>query len=243
MKTIIIIFLFIFLAKLGMAQYTISIVKTDGSVPVEISTSLISQMVFYPACPGTPTVDYSGKTYNTAQIGDQCWLKENLDVGTRVDGDTYQIDNLIIEKYCYDNDPDNCDVYGGLYEWGEAVQYAGSPEGSQGICPEGWHLPTETDFNILSNTVENDGNALKAIGQGTGTGAGTNTSGFSVLLAGYCSGGLGLFSYFGDSGIIWSSTPVGSTNAMSLFLNSSDATINYPSYIIDLGVSVRCIKD
>ncbi|HSL89900.1 MAG TPA: hypothetical protein VK870_11395 [Ignavibacteriaceae bacterium] len=55
-------------------------------------------------CPGTPTVTYAGKTYNTVQIGNQCWLKENLDVGNMIIGSLNQFDNGIIEKYCYNND-------------------------------------------------------------------------------------------------------------------------------------------
>lgn len=67
-------------------------------------------------CPGTPTVSYGGKTYNTVQIDSQCWLKENLDVGTRIDGDHNATNNSVIEKYCYDNDTANCTTYGGLYQ-------------------------------------------------------------------------------------------------------------------------------
>ena len=66
-------------------------------------------------CPGIPTVTYSNKTYNTVQIGSQCWLKENLDVGTRINGSLQQTNNSVIEKYCYNDDPNNCTTYGGLY--------------------------------------------------------------------------------------------------------------------------------
>jgi hypothetical protein len=70
----------------------------------------------------TPTVTYAGKTYNTVQIGKQCWLKENLDVGTRINGSVNQTDNGTIEKYCYNDDPANCTTYGGLYTWNESMQ-------------------------------------------------------------------------------------------------------------------------
>ena len=56
--------------------------------------------------------------------------------------------------------------------------------GAQGICPDGWHIPTPAQFQTLKTAVNNDGNSLKAIGQGSGSGTGTNTSGFSALLAG-----------------------------------------------------------
>jgi uncharacterized protein (TIGR02145 family) len=146
-------------------------------------------------CPGIPTVDYAGKTYNTVAIGDQCWLKENLDVGNMIDSLQNQSDNSTIEKYCYRNNPANCTTYGGLYQWAEAVQYKNgatnttSPSPAftgniQGICPTGWHIPTYAEFQTLATTVNNDGNTLKAIGQ---DGTSTNTSGFSALFAGYLS--------------------------------------------------------
>jgi hypothetical protein len=55
-------------------------------------------------CVGIPTVEYEGKTFNTVQIGTQCWLKENLDIGTRINGDQNQTNNVVIEKYCYNDD-------------------------------------------------------------------------------------------------------------------------------------------
>ncbi|MCK7527278.1 MAG: fibrobacter succinogenes major paralogous domain-containing protein [Ignavibacteriales bacterium] len=58
---------------------------------------------------------------------------------------------------------------------------------AKGICPEGWHIPTLSELQILSNIVKVEVNALKAVGQGSGDGAGTNTSGFSALLVGFVS--------------------------------------------------------
>ena len=66
---------------------------------------------------------YAGKTYNTVQIGTQCWLRENLDVGTMVLGAQTKPTTSTIEKYCYNNNPVNCATYGGLYQWNEAMQY------------------------------------------------------------------------------------------------------------------------
>src|ERR1035437_1786144 len=68
-------------------------------------------------------VAYSGKIYSTIQIGTQCWLKENLDVGNMIHGIDTAKNNGIIEKYCYNDDPANCTTYGGLYQWNEAMQY------------------------------------------------------------------------------------------------------------------------
>ncbi len=203
-----------------------------------IKDSVITQNI---PCPGTPTVEYEGKTYNTVQIGNQCWLKENLDIGTMIQESDTLKDNGIIEKYCYENDTANCSMYGGLYQWWEVMQYT-TIEGTRGICPQGWHIPTYSEFQTLSTTVGGDGNALKAIGQGTGDGAGTNTSGFSALFSGLrLNGGdfysLGYYTYF------WSSTSNGAYMAVNLFLFSDDNVIYYTSASKLDGCSVRCLKD
>jgi uncharacterized protein (TIGR02145 family) len=67
-------------------------------------------------------------------VGDKCWLKENLNVGTMILSEQNQSDNGLIEKYCYGDLPANCETYGGLYQWREAMQYIATP-GTQGICP------------------------------------------------------------------------------------------------------------
>jgi len=75
-------------------------------------------------CIGIPTIIYEGKTYNSVQLGAQCWLKENLDVGIMILSNQNASDNGIIEKYCFNNDPNNCNIYGGLYKWNEAMAYS-----------------------------------------------------------------------------------------------------------------------
>ena len=193
------------------------------------------------ACIGTPTVTYLDKTYNTVQVGAQCWLKENLDVGTMIDGSVDQTNNGTIEKYCYNDDPANCMTYGGLYQWDEAMQYSTTP-GAQGICPPGWHIPTLAELETVKTSVGGDGNALKAIGQGTGSGAGTNTSGFSTLLAGYRYYD-GTFSNRGGSATVWSSTQYDAALAGGLYLNNGNAYVNLANYGKYYGFSVRCLQD
>jgi uncharacterized protein (TIGR02145 family) len=104
-------------------------------------------------CPGAPTVTYEGQVYNTIQVFSQCWMKENLNVGTMIQGDADMIDNEIIEKYCYGNIAENCDTFGGLYQWNEMMQYD-TLEGRQGICPPGWHIATDEDWKILEGAVD-----------------------------------------------------------------------------------------
>jgi len=177
------------------------------------------------------------------QIGSQCWLKENLDVGTQINddyGNNDQTDNGVIEKYCYDNDPANCDIYGGLYQWNEAMQYV-TTEGAQGICPNGWHIPSKTEYQTLINTVNSDGDALKEIGQGYQFGAGTNTSGFSALLAGIYVGG---FAYLGQGTSFWSSTWFSNYDEVYYNgLHDSNAVIETGITGKEQGMSIRCIKD
>lgn len=202
--------------------------------------SIILSSTMSQPCPGVPTVDWGGKTYNTVLVGDRCWLKENLDYGVRIDGSQPQTNTGTVEKYCYNDDPVNCDTYGGLYQWGEAMQYATGP---RGICPEGWHIPTamELDFD-LRNAVGGDGNALKRGDQGVEGGLGTNTSGFSALLGGFRTTAGG-FSAFGDNGNFWSSTQQGGTDADVMRLRSWDASLLTAPLSQQYGLSVRCIKD
>lgn len=195
------------------------------------------------SCTGVPTVTYQGKTYNTIQIGGQCWLKENLDVGVMIQGTQAQSKNETVEKYCYDNKKENCDTYGGLYQWNEAMAYSTTP-GTKGICPDGFHIPTTAEFETLkySSDVSNNSTTLKAIGQGTGSGAGTNTSDFSALLAGYRDNN-GSFYGLGGTTTFWSSTEYISLNAYTMYLYHNNNSVYMANGYMGSGVSVRCIKD
>jgi uncharacterized protein (TIGR02145 family) len=189
-------------------------------------------------CSGIPTILYSGKRYNTVQIGTQCFLKENLDVGTMIYGVDTAKNNGIIEKYCYNDSAANCSKYGGLYQLNEAMQYVTTP-GTKGICPTGWHIPTYVEFYTLGATLSNDGDALKAIGQGTGT----NSGGFSALLAGLRSGGLGDFGSLGSYAYFWSSTENLTSNALYMQLYGSGSNVSFSYDVAESGISVRCAKD
>jgi uncharacterized protein (TIGR02145 family) len=236
--------LFLLLAVLTINTYLFSqsmVVHNYGGLNDTYDVATVDSITFLPFQCGVNKVSYAGKIYNTVQIGTQCWLKENLDVGTQVNVSVDQTNNDTIEKYCYNDDPANCTTYGGLYQWDEAMQYVTTP-GTKGICPEGWHIPTNAEFQTLATTVSNNSNALKAVGQGTGGGAGTNTSGFSALLA----GNRHTFGYFlnlGNFTAFWSSTENGATGAsnMSLYYDDSSIYFGLPSRVD--GYSVRCAKD
>lgn len=196
-------------------------------------------------CPGTQTVTYASQVYNTVQIGSQCWLKENLNVGDMILVTQSQSYNNKIEKYCYNNDVANCTKYGGLYLWEEAMQYV-KTEKTQGICPTGWHIPSKAELHdTLNSFVKGWGNKLKREDQGLGVvGKGTNESNFSALLAGYRSpdyGGrsyhLGAYTYF------WSSTQKELDYFYFISLNYTNNAIDLSIYYTTSGFSIRCLKD
>jgi uncharacterized protein (TIGR02145 family) len=189
-------------------------------------------------CPGVDTVNYGGQTYYTVKIGSQCWLKQNLNVGIRINASADPTNNDTIEKYCYNNDPANCTAYGGLYQWNEAMQYV-AVSGTKGICPPRWHIPSASEFMSLGTKVNNDGNALKMIGQGTGT----NSSGFSALMAGSRNWD-GSFLSLNSYSDFWGSTKGGLGSVFFLELNSNGSDVGYyGSSTLNGGYSVRCLYD
>jgi uncharacterized protein (TIGR02145 family) len=96
-------------------------------------------------CPGVAQVEYAGEVYPTVQVGNQCWLAKNLNIGKRISHLENPKNNDTIEKFCVENIESNCDKYGGLYMWDEMMRYT-DEEGAQGICPDGWHIPTNDEF-------------------------------------------------------------------------------------------------
>ncbi len=108
---------------------------------------------------------YEEELYPSTKIGTQCWLAKNINVGKMINKDTAQSDNATIEKYCLDYNQANCDIYGGLYQWAETVQYKNgvsnisgnsSTQKNQGICPEGWHIPSNNEWSILEHYLASD---------------------------------------------------------------------------------------
>ncbi|MFA4943035.1 MAG: FISUMP domain-containing protein [Patescibacteria group bacterium] len=195
------------------------------------------------------------QTYTTILIGTQCWMAENLNYGDMILSSASQTDNSAPEKHCYNNNAANCATYGGLYQWNEAMQYVVT-EGSQGLCPTGWHVPSSDDFYTLllslGNPCDIDANDLSGCPQGgtlkeagtshwtsPNTGA-TNSSGFTVLPAGITSSG---DSYLlGDYEILITSTSdSGQHKTFSLIYNTSLIQRNETG---DTGgFSVRCLQN
>jgi len=151
-----------------------------------------------------------GRVYRTVNIGEQWWMAENLNYGTMIDSTEEQSDNGVPEKYCYKDKEENCEIYGGLYHWDEIMDYSTTP-GSQGLCPTGWHIPTENDWEILKKFL---GGSTVAGGKMKEPGTthwihpnaeATNSSGFTALPGGYISSLYG-FAHLGYNARFWSST-------------------------------------
>jgi uncharacterized protein (TIGR02145 family) len=140
--------------------------------------SLLPEAFSQFTCGSLLTDTRDGKQYQTVQIGTQCWMAENLNYGSytaiTVPSD-YPTNNGTVEKQCYNNDTSMCSTYGALYQWNEMMDYS-NVEGSQGICPDGWHVPTDAEYSLLASNYPSDaGTALQSGG----------VSGFDALLTGY----------------------------------------------------------
>lgn len=190
-----------------------------------------------------------GQTYNTVQIGTQCWMAESLNIGLMTFNESPMANDGIIEKYCQDNDEMLCQEWGGLYQWDEAMQYT-TTESTQGICPASWHIPSETEWDVLDDYLggyNSSGGPMKEAGilhwVSPNTGA-TNLSGFTGIASGYSdyqssTPGHSLWTH----NYIWSSTEYGTDYARRRLLLYFNAKSN-PYYDLKwLGFSVRCVKD
>ena len=199
-------------------------------------------------CGSNFTDDRDNKSYPSVQIGTQCWMAKSLNIGTMIQSNQNQTDNDVIEKHCYDNDPANCDIYGGKYTWQEMMQYA-TLEGEQGICPEGWHIPTNDEWKTLTNFLGGQdvaGGKLKETGtvhwKSPNTDA-TNSSGFTGLPGGH--GGYQTYYGLSSDGRWWASSLHDANYAYARRLVYDDGKI--PEMISSIsgntGSGVRCVKD
>jgi len=238
------------------------IVFESGILDVpEQNSAYIFQFATNIPCPGTPAVEYEGLVYNTIQIFSQCWLKENLNVGMMIPGGQSQEDNGIVEKHCYDNDTSNCIIYGGLYEWNEMMQYT-TLQGTQGICPPGWHIPTDEEWKVLEGAVDSQfgigstvwdywgdhgadaGTNLKTTSGWYGTGNGIDKFGFSGLPSGLSTSS-GYYIGIDYNGFWWTSTEMDSFDDVWIrsLSYSHPQVAHYNAQKSTNGMSVRCLRD
>jgi uncharacterized protein (TIGR02145 family) len=215
----------------------------NGTAWTTLTGGAVSPVIW--DCGNNLTDPRDSKVYSTVLIGEQCWMAQNLNVGTRINGNVNQSSNSTIEKYCYADNASNCDIYGGIYSWNEAMQYV-TTQGAQGICPTGWHLPTDAEWTALTTFLGGTsvaGGKLKSENywSSPNTGA-TNSSGFTALPGG-SAGTDGSFSLLGTDGYWWSSTQFDATNAWYTYLTYVFADHFRYNDNKELGFSVRCIKN
>ena len=221
-------------------------------------------VLFYPGSSsftcGDPFTDpRDGQIYNTVLIGDQCWMAENLNIGEMINGSEEMSDNSVIEKYCYDNNPANCDEYGALYQWNEMMQYV-TTQGVQGICPEGWYITTDDEWKILEGTVDSQypvgdpiwnsmgwrgfdaGLNIKSTNGWYAGGNGSRLYGYEALPGGFRSnyGGFGSLS---SGAHFWSSSEHSTSYPLYRVLYYDNDNVLRGTYDKSYGFSVRCLKD
>lgn len=196
-----------------------------------------------------------GKFYRTVTIGTQTWMAENLNYS---DSTTYK--GMMGRSWCYGREIDNCTKYGRLYTWAAAMDSAGkwSTHGKncgynksctptypvRGICPEGWHIPSKSEFQTLFTEVKGQSSAGKVLKSTSGwtpsSGNGTDEFGFSALPGGYRPGS---FNSEGKMTLLWSATAYSDIDSYYILFRSDDnaAPLGYNDKYY--GAYIRCLKD
>ena len=222
-------------------------------------------------CSGSATVtDIDNNIYNTVQIGNQCWMKENLRTTRYANGSSVALGSSTSTttpyRYYPNADQSNISTYGYLYNWkavmGNSSSSSANPSGVQGICPTGWHVPSDAEWTQLTNYVSSQSQYVcggastyiaKSLASTTGWYSSTvtcnvgyapssnNATGFSVLPAGKYYGDYSLFGYSTE---LWSATDgYDDTAAYYRGLYSFGNSVGRYSSLKDAGCSVRCLRD
>jgi uncharacterized protein (TIGR02145 family) len=192
---------------------------------------------------GTFNDSRNNSTYKWVKIGSQIWMARNLDYNAS-------------GSKCYDGKTQNCDKYGRLYDWATAMALPSSCNTStcsgrintkhQGICPSGWHIPSDEEWDELEYYVGSSvGLYLKATsGWGPNDSGGYDYYGFSALPGGSGNSADNRYYKAGDYGLWWSHSESDSKNAHSRSIGY-DYDRFYSNKIQDksLPFSVRCVKD
>ena len=237
--------------------YATNVVGTSYGSEVSFTTSTLI------TC-GTGTVtDYDGNVYTTVQIGQQCWMKENLRSTHYANGTAIASGSGTSSTIAYYYPVSGNFYYGNLYNWkvvmGNASSSAANPSGVQGICPNGWHVPSDAEWNQLTSYVSSQSEYLcsnnttyiaKALASTTGwtsytdtcvvgnTQSSNNATGFGALPAGYYTGS---YLFVGASANFWSSTEASSSGAWYRNLYNYSPAVGRSGYGKGYGYSVRCL--
>jgi uncharacterized protein (TIGR02145 family) len=224
---------------------------------------------------GTSVTDYDGNVYGIVQIGNQIWMAENLksthyDDGTPIplvtDNTVWSMISYTAKAMCYyDNSSTNADTYGALYTWAAAMNGVASssanPSGVQGVCPDGWHLPSDEEWKELEisqgmSQADADNNNPRGTNEGSklAGNAGLWTdgalendvvfglSGFESLPAGIRNSD-GIFHYLSTEATFWSATEFDDSYSWFRMLYNDNTQVNRNYFPNKIGISVRCIKD
>lgn len=192
-----------------------------------------------PDIPENTVLDVQGNTYPTVKIGTQTWMQQNLRATVAPDGTP-------VTSYVYNNDEENSKTYGRLYSW-DAAMNGSTQEGAQGLCPAGWHIPSDGEWKVLEmylGMTQAEADLVNVWrGQGVGTKMGPGgESGYEALYAGRHDPG-GSFMLIDQWEYMWSSTEAG-TSAWRRCLSSTATTVGrYDTFTKAYGFSVRCVKD
>lgn len=246
--------------------------NSEGTVYGDEIMFVTETPIYGQPCPGLGTVtDYDNNVYNTVLLGNQCWMAENLRTTHFSDGTaiTYVSNNTnsMTIPYCYAPlwDASYIPTFSYLYNWAAVMHGASSsnnnPSGVQGICPVGWHVPSNAEWNQLTDYVGSrseytcggqSSNIAKALASRTEWGLGTtdcavgndqlfnNLTGFSALPAGgYFN--LGYMTFY-DAGF-WSSTFIGGSQAYFAHINRNSSSLDMDMCDALNGFSVRCVCD
>jgi len=184
--------------------------------------------------------------YGTVNIGGQVWMKKNWGC-------------YVSSSKCYNNDPANCEKYGRLYDWSTAMGISSSYNNSsynpsantkyRGVCPSGWHLPSDSEWPSLMSYVERDkgcssctGRHLKATSGWNSNGNGQDSYGFSALPGGdgYSDGSFG---NVGNIGSWWSSSEYDASDVWYRYMHYEVEYALYRHGVKSSLKSVRCLQD
>ena len=239
-----------------------NIIKEKINLKSWISAKEIPDITIHVYLNGLMSRD-SSSYYKIVRIGTQIWMAENLNEGDKfvlLDATNIPTNNQRIEKVCYDNDNYNCNNYGGLYHWDEMMDYSPSDDGmigtTQGICPDGWHIPTKQEWQTLINYLGGTDSAKIKLTEGTtnclNDNPRKNASGFTAKFGGIYEDDL-KFHLNGALDAFWASSEheVYSTRAYHLVCGCGlniQGNLRPPQVIIGCRpkngfYSVRCIKD
>lgn len=199
---------------------------------------------------GTLNDGRDGQTYKTVTIGDLEWMAQNINIGTAITGDQIPLDNGVIEKFAYDDDFSRFESEGGLYTWDEAMQYS-REEGNQGICPVGWHLPTDAEWHAFELALSYFPFRCNPKRRGEGcVGAGSRVlpGGAAGFDARYIGTRLkaeerpAVFGYRGEYIRFWTSTEFDERRAIRRGSEKRRSTLDRDRYEKTWGYAVRCVR-